>query len=388
MSAEATPTRSRIEAIDVLRGLVMVIMALDHTREYVHLGSQGIDVTDPAQASPILYATRWITHLCAPTFVMLSGLSIYLRRASGAAPAALGGFLVSRGLWLILLEATVISLAFTFHPGFVFLQVIWVIGASMILLAALIRLPAAAVLALGCAIIVGHNLLDGIDPKTLGGFAPVFAALHGSFTPFRWGPVQGVLVYSLLAWAGVMFFGYGLGPVFRMERGRRDSILIALGLSMVAAFVALRFYNHYGDPVPRTVQPTAARALMSFMRVSKYPPSLDYVLVTLGPMLALLPLLDRWKGKAMGVLRTYGRVPFFYYVLHLYLIHAIAVAIGLAQGYPASAFTDPVNLPKGFGLSLAAAYAIWIGVVAALYPICRWFEGVRQRRHDWWLSYL
>jgi uncharacterized membrane protein len=383
------PARARIEAIDVLRGIVMVLMALDHTRDFMHLGSQGgVDVTDPAQSNPVLFATRWVTHLCAPTFVMLSGVSIWLRKSTGVDPGKLSGFLVSRGLWLILLEVTIVSLGFGFHPGFIFLQVIWVIGASMILLAGLNRLPTVLVLALGCAIIAGHNLLDGIDPKTLGAFAPAFIALFGPRGFFDLGWVQGALLYALLPWAGVMFFGYGLGPVFRMERGRRDLILTALGLSMVAAFVALRLVNHYGDPIHDAPQPTIARAIMAFLRLDKYPPSLDFVLATLGPMLALLPLLDRWKGKAMEVFRTFGRVPLFFYIPHIFLLHGIAALIGVAQGHQFAEFTDLLNPPKHFGISLPEVYLAWVSAVGLLYLPCRWFEGVRQRRHDWWLSYL
>jgi uncharacterized membrane protein len=388
-AAPAAAVRVRIDAIDVLRGLVMVLMALDHTRDFMHFGSQGIDATDPAQSNPALFATRWITHLCAPTFVMLSGVSVWLRRAAGTPPGALSGFLVSRGLWLILLEVTVVGLGFTLSPGTIFLQVIWAIGGGMILLAALTRLRASWVLTLGVAIIAGHNLLDPIDPDRLGVFAPVFIALHAGPTPLQIGPFQGVILYTLLAWFGVMCVGFGLGPVFRMERGRRTAILTGLGLAMIALFVALRLYNHYGDPQPVTPQPTAARAVMAFLQVSKYPPSLDYVLATLGPMLVLLPWLERWTGKAMEVLRTFGRVPLFYYVLHIYLVHGIAVGIGLAQGFHFHQLTGgPIGAPKGFGVSLPVVYAIWIAVVAALYPLCRWFEGVRQRRRDWWLSYL
>jgi uncharacterized membrane protein len=380
--------RGRIDGLDVLRGLVMVLMALDHTRDYLLTNSDAFDITDPAKSNLVLFFTRWVTNFCAPTFVLLAGLGPWLRRSRGVTPNALSGFLLTRGLWLIFLEVTIIGTGFSFQPGLLIPQVIWVIGASMILLALFSRLPTAAVLAVGVAIIVFHDLLDPIDAKTLGAWRFPYTLLYSSPTPFQFGPVHGVVLYSLLAWTGVMFLGFGLGPIFTLPRARRDLVLTLLGLGMIAAFAVLRVINRYGDPIPDVHQPTAAREVMAFLRVNKYPPSLEFTLATLGPMVLLLPWLDRWKGRAMEVLRTFGRVPLFFYVLHIYLIHGLSAAVGMAHGLPFAAYTDLFNRPKDMGFSLPVAYLIWIGVVAALYPLCRWFEGVRQRRHDWWLSYL
>ncbi|HEY3815012.1 MAG TPA: heparan-alpha-glucosaminide N-acetyltransferase domain-containing protein [Caulobacteraceae bacterium] len=380
--------RGRIDGLDVLRGIVMVLMALDHTRDYLLTNSDAFDITDPAKSNLVLYFTRWVSNFCAPTFLLLAGLGPWLRRAQGVSPGALSGFLVSRGLWLILLELTVVGTGFSFHPGMLFPQVIWVIGASMILLAAFSRAPTGVVLAIGVAIIALHDLLDPIDARSFGAWAFPYQMLYSGPTPFAFGPIKGVLLYSLIAWTGIMFLGFGLGPIFKLPRVKRDLALTLLGLGMIATFVVLRVINGYGDFIPFVQQPTAAREVMAFLRVSKYPPTLDFTLATLGPMLMLLPWLDRWKGRAMEVLRTFGRVPFFFYILHIYLIHGLSAAYGMAHGLPFSAYTDLLNRPKDMGVSLPMVYLIWIGVVVVLYFPCRWFEGVRQRRHDWWLSYL
>jgi uncharacterized membrane protein len=376
----------RIDAIDVLRGIVMVVMALDHTREYFHVDASAFDPTDPSRTSLILFATRWITYFCAPTFVLLSGLSAWLRRQRDGVRAT-ARFLVTRGLWLIVTELTLVGIGFTFHPGYLFLQVIWVIGACLILLAALSPLPSWFVLVLGAVILLGHDLLDQVRGEDLGNLATAFAFLDGRFAMINAGPLKGVLLYSVLGWAGVAFVGYGLGPIF-CEPIRRDRILIRLGLVAIALFLALRVANLYGDPFQWTPQDSPTQTAMAFMRVSKYPPSLDFALATLGPMLLLLPILARWQGKAMRVTRTYGRTPFFFYVLHIYLIHGLATVVGMAQGLSFSQFTDPLNPPSHFGFSLAVVFGIWLSIVIALYPACRWFENVRRRRRDWWLSYL
>ena len=223
---------------------------------------------------------------------------------------------------------------------------------------------------------------------TLALFKTVFAFLDGRFSFISFGPFKGVLLYSLLGWAGIAFLGYGLGPLFRLHTARRNRVLAGLGIAFIFAFLVLRFIDRYGDPTPWTVQLSPMQTAMDFMRVSKYPPSLDFVLATLGPMLLLLPELTHWRGKAMEVLRTFGRTPFFYYVLHIYLIHGLATIIGLTQGFSFAQFIDPINPPKNFGFPLPTVFGLWFVVVASLYPACRWFEGVRQRRRDWWLSYL
>jgi uncharacterized membrane protein len=379
---------SRIETIDLLRGLVMVVMALDHTREYFHAAPAGLDPTDPVHSTLILYATRWVTYFCAPTFVLLSGTAAWLRGRNVGRRSELARFLATRGLWLILLELTIIGTGFTFHPGYLFLQVIWVIGAGFILLACLCRLPARVVLLIGVAIVAGHDLLDPLALAPPHANATFLDFLDGRFAFISVGPTHGVLLYSLLGWVGILLAGYGLGPLFTLRAERRAKILAALGAAMVAAFVLLRLVNRYGDPAPWSPLPSWSGTAMSFLRVSKYPPSLDFALITLGPMIALLPWLDGLGEGIRTVLRTYGRVPFFYYLLHIYLIHGCAAAAGMIQGLPFAAFTDPLSPPKHFGVPLAAVYLLWAASVALLYVPCRWFEGVRRRRSDWWLSYL
>lgn len=364
----------------------MVIMALDHTREYLHVDAAAFDPTDPQNTNLILYVTRWITYLCAPTFVFLSGLSVWLRRQRYGSTAT-ARFAATRGAWLILMELTLVGLGFTFHPGYLFLQVIWVIGASMMLLALLHRLPTWAVLIIGCTVIAFHDALYPLRDSDLGSWSTAFAFFDGRFAFVGFGPFKGVLLYSLLGWAGIALVGYGLGPIFR-DPVRRVRALLAIGTSSLALFLLLRIINVYGDPAPWTAGETSLRTAMAFMRVSKYPPSLDFTLVTLGLMMLLFICCDRWRNSATQLLRTYGRTPFFYYLLHIYLIHGTATIIGLAQGRPLSQFTDPLNPPANFGFPLPVVYIFWLSFVIALYPACRWFERVRQRRNDWWLSYL
>lgn len=378
----------RVESIDVVRGLVMVIMALDHTREYFHSAPPGLDPTDPAQSYALLFLTRWITYFCAPTFVLLTGISAWLRGRQSTNGSSLPHFLAGRGAWLIFLEVTIIGTAFTFHPGYLFLQVIWVIGAGLLALSLLCRLPTSIVLFIGIFIIFGHNLIGYAHDFRPGGQASLIDFIDGTFSIVTIGPFSGVLLYSALGWLGILLAGYGMGPMFAMTDEQRRTILLALGSAMIAGFIILRSVNGYGDPNPWTIQPSPERSAMAFLRVSKYPPSLDFTLVTLGPMLILLSLLERARGVAASILRTFGRVPFFYYVLHIFLIHSAAALAGMIQGLPFRSFTDPLNPPSGFGVPLFSVYLIWLTVVGSLYLPCRWFERLRTRRRDWWLSYL
>jgi len=380
----------RIGAVDALRGLVMVVMALDHARDFLHLGSHGIDPTDAAASNPALFATRWVTHFCAPTFVLLSGLSTWLQRASGKSRGELALFLVTRGLWLILLDATVVSFALNFNFDLIVLTVIAAIGASMILLAGLLWLPTPAVLLVGVGLIAGHNLFDGFDAKSLGPLALPFQTLFGPVALASFGPMKVLVAYAILPWTGVMALGYGLGPLFEPSPARRGRVLVLTGLAMVVGFVLLRGINLYGDPRPWAAQPMPIRTAMSFLALTKYPPSLDFVLATLGPILMLTPLLERFGGRLSGALQTYGRVPLFYYVGHLYALHLIALALGVAvQGKPAAAFLVNPGQIAGFGFGLPVVYAIWAALVLGFYPLCAWYGGVKRRHRDWrWLSYL
>jgi len=406
----ATPTPSiqlaagvRISEIDLLRGLVIVLMALDHVRDYFHAGSFGINPLDPEQTTPWLYVTRWITHLCAPTFVFLAGVSAYLQFARGKTTPSLSLFLLTRGLWLVFLELTIISFGWSFgFPYALFMQVIWAIGWSMIALAALVWLPRVAVLVIGIVIIAGHNSLDPISAENAG---LIWTFLHDGGLVFAGEQPIGLAAYPLLPWLGIIALGYGLGAIFTEPQAKRDRTVLLLGLGMLAAFFVLRWLNVYGDPSfatgPEAVardwreQSTVGAAIMVFFDVQKYPPSLQYTLATLGVALTIFPFLSRLPGAVRSVLNTFGAVPFFFYILHIYLIHLLAIAANAAMGrdvsgmlnYMINLFFNP-QLFEGLGFSLAWTYVAWIVVLALLYPLCRYWQQLKARRRDWWLSYL
>ena len=380
----STRARSRLSSIDILRGLIIVIMALDHVRDY--FTDVRFNPLDPTHTTAILYATRWVTNFCAPVFVLLAGVSAYLV-GQRCTTAQLSRFLLTRGVWLAFLELAVISVEWTFNFRFelgLIMQVVWAIGMSMVVLSGLVYLPVRVVGAIGVAICLFHNLLDGVPMPEAPVLKTLWAILHVQ-SPVAIGYVH----YPLIPWVGVMAAGYALGSVFEMEPERRRRLLITLGASMFALFLALRLINVYGDPVPWTVQSDHLRTLMSFMNVKKYPPSLDYVLATLGPMLVLLANLENLRGWFANVLQVYGRVPLFFYVLHLALAHLTAGLLAMAMGYGTTVLTNlPRFFPPDWGVSLPVVYLAWILVVVALYPACRWFGEVKRRRRDWWLSYL
>jgi uncharacterized membrane protein len=381
----AQPAR-RLDHVDLLRGLVMVIMVLDHVRAY--FTEVRFDPTDLTQTNAALFATRWITHYCAPVFIFLAGASAWIA-GTRRTPGGLSRFLLSRGAWLVFLELTVVSFGWYFTTDLamgLLAQVIWVIGASMIVLAGLIHLPRAAVAVFGLALVLGHNLFDGVAPAQLGAFAPLWRVLHVA------GPLEVLpvfLLYPLVPWVGVMGLGYAAGPlVFAQDRtaGRR---LALAGLAITAAFVALRALDVYGEPSPRLHEGGAALLVMSFLNLTKYPPSLLYILMTIGPALVALALFRRASGRLAGVLVTFGRVPFLFYVTHLYLVHTLAVAAGALQGYPPGAMRDLfLRMPEGYGFGLPVVYAVWLAVVALLYPLCRHWAALKARSRAWYLSYL
>jgi len=375
---------TRVASIDILRGLAMVLMALDHVRDF--FSAAHFDPLDLAQTTAPLFLTRWITHFCAPTFVLLAGVSAYLtgRRCSRA---ELSRFLLTRGLWLVVLEVTLMSLVWTFNVRYdhgLFLQVIWALGVSMIVLAALVYLPVGEIAAYSLLIIFGHNLLDGIEAQTLGAWAPLWSLLHVSE------PIPHAFVaYPLVPWIAVMSLGFCIGSLFDLERQRRKQWFLCLGAASLALFVLLRATNLYGDPADWSLQSTTLRTLLSFVNLQKYPPSLQYLLLTLGAAFLLLAALESARGKFNEVLRTFGRVPLFFYVLHVALAHLAAGIIGLAMGYGTALLSgDFMQVPQQWGFGLPMVYLAWLLVVATLYPACRWFAAVKRRRDDWWLSYL
>jgi len=390
----------RLTSIDFLRGLVIVIMAIDHARDFFLAGTgAALDPMSQPDVPPALYLTRWITHFCAPTFVFLAGTSAGLM-AARKTPAELGAFLVKRGLWLIFVEVAIISTGATFAPlgiaelggaTLLFLQVIWVIGASMVLLGAVQFLGARFCFGLGAVLLLGLNLLDPLWPApdlTGGDSAPMALLFYqGSF---RVGPFFFMEVYPLLAWFGVMTLGFGTAFIFNRGPAARDGLLIRIGVVFIVAFLALRASGLYGDPNPWQVQPQGTLAtVFDFMNVTKYPPSLLFLLATLGPMAIVCGLADRFGGWLKGALVMFGRVPFAFYVAHFYLLHLMSIALGVLQGFPAEAFLSfPTFYPDGYGVGLAGVYLGWLLALAILYPFCRWMAELKRRRKDWWLSYL
>jgi uncharacterized membrane protein len=382
----AEPPRRRVDHVDLLRGLVMVIMVLDHVRAY--FSGAHFDPTDLTRTTPALFATRWITHYCAPIFVFLAGASVWIagtRRTRGE----LARFLLSRGIWLVFLELTVISFAWYLSTAWTlgaFAQVIWAIGWSMVVLAGLIYLPRGAVAAIALAMVLGHNMLDGVTPERFGALAPLWRVLHVS-GPLGIAPILGL--YPLVPWIGVMALGFLAGPVVFSSSPKDARRLLWAGAVLVAGFVVLRWVNVYGDPHPRVLHGETDLVVMSFLNLTKYPPSLLYLLMTLGPALLALAWLRRARGSVAEVLITFGRVPFLFYVAHLFLVHALAVGAGVLQGFPASAMrTVFKQLPADYGFGLPVVYLVWLGVVAALYPVCRRYAALKARSRAWWLSYL
>lgn len=387
----APAKKNRITSIDILRGLVLVIMALDHTRDMVMrpLSTDYGAAVDFASSGAALFFTRLATHLCAPTFVLLAGVSAYLYGATRKrATVEITRFLFSRGIWLVFIELTVIQFAWAFNLRTMhILQVIWAIGWSMILLSALVWLPRIAIGAFGVLMIVTHNGLDRMQPL-LSEASPLWVFFHipGSLTIGTW---DFLVIYPLIPWIGVMALGYAMGPYFVGENPERPHRLLQIGAFLTLAFVVLRLTNLYGDPVKWVFHQDMVDTFISFLSVTKYPVSLQFLLMTLGPALMLLGYFERVSGGLAQKLVTVGHVSFFFYVVHLYLIHSIAVLIGLWQGLgirDMAVFF--LYYPAKFGLSLAGVYVVWGMVILAIYPACVWFAGVKARRRDWWLSYL
>ena len=375
----------------------MIVMALDHVRDYFHRSAFLFSPTDLTQTDTALFLTRWITHFCAPIFVFLSGISAYLSGLNKS-ENALSGFLLKRGIWLVFAELFIVTLEWTFNPAYpaFSFQVIWAIGISMIVLSALVRLNPRIILALAIGLIAGHNLLDPIHVPGTGPASIAWTALHES-GDFSAGPFKLLFRYSVLPWIGIMAAGYSLGPVFtpRFDARTRKRILVSTGAAAVLLFVLLRAINVYGDPAPWSAQKTIAFDILSFLNVTKYPPSLLYILMTLGPALLFLAVTEGPLNKLSAKISVLGGVPMFYYLAHIFLIHLLAIAGVLLAGHPASdmILNDRVNrVPalKGYGFSLPWVYAVWIVVILILYPVCRWY-GQYKKSHQstcWWLSYI
>jgi len=397
----ASPVRARLDSIDLLRGIVMVIMVIDHTRDFVHGPALHYDPTDLTRTSAAIFMTRWITHFCAPVFVFLAGVSAYLQTLRGKTAGELSIFLLTRGLWLVFVEIVVLHLLVWFNLDFRFigpLQVIWAIGWSMVALAALVHLPLQAVAAIGVGMVALHNTLDGVMNQSLwwmvlhrAGFT-----MPGGSAPLVW--VQ----YPLIPWIGVMAAGYAFGALYELDPDRRIRIVARLGLALTAAFIVIRAVNVYGDPSRWSVQPTALFTVFSFINTTKYPPSLVYLLMTLGPAFLALALFERRAGSngpsaartsgPAAALITFGRVPLFFYLWQWVLAHTSAIVANIiaARSIAYLLLMPPAifNVPWGNGFRLWVVYLCWACIIAVEYPLCVWFAGVKRRRRDWWLSYL
>ena len=392
----SSSTTYRITSIDILRGTIMIIMALDHTRDFFHATAMTADPLAPATTTPAFFFTRWITHFCAPTFVFLSGLSAYLSsQKKSSADASL--FLINRGLWLIFVEMVFVSFGLTFDPKFRFIiwQVIWAIGCSMIILGIIRQLSTRWILVTGLILFFGHDLVNirYVNLPQTGTIADLIRMLFttfGNIIPINSAHVIGDF-YAILPWTGVMLIGYGIGYWFTKEypaEKRKRNLLIS-GLSMIALFIILRFINKYGDPSPR-IELNSWRSFLSFMNTSKYPPSLMFSCMTLGPSLIFLALSENIKAGWSKIVSVYGRVPFFYYILHFYLLHILLVIVFYASGH--TQVRDPNSLflfrPVNFGYPIWIVYIIWLSVVASLYLPCRWFYKYKMSHRQWWLKYL
>jgi uncharacterized membrane protein len=390
VAASVVAKRVRIESIDVVRGVIMILMALDHVRDF--FGNSGLNPTDPATTTIPLFFTRWITHFCAPVFFLLTGTGAYLSLRKQT-KRELSRFLFTRGLWLIFLELTVtrcLGWQFNFDYHVTMLIVLWALGWAMIVLSVLVYLPASAVTAFGVVMIATHNLLDSVDSSN-----PLWSILHSPNVIVNHPGRVVRVIYVLIPWVGVTAAGYGLGQIFSWPSARRKAFLLPLGAGLCAAFLVLRGVNLYGDPVPWSTQKSAVFTALSFLNTTKYPPSLLYLLMTLGPALLFLWAVDAGTPQWLRPALIIGKVPMFYYLLHIPLIHMLAVAVCYARyGQVHWMFESPtlrqfpITPPPGWGYSLPIVYLVWIVVVITLYPLCRSFAGLKQRRSDAWLSYF
>lgn len=365
----------------------MIVMVLDHTRDFFHAGAMTFSPEDLTKTTPALFLTRWVTHFCAPVFMLLAGMGAYLWEAKGRTKGELSRYLLSRGLWIVALEVTAfhLSIQFNFRYQIVYLATLWALGMSMVLLAGLVHLPLRWLAGLSAAVVLGHNAFDGAT-----GLGWLGTILHqpGALRVGNW---NFFLMYPLAPWFAVMSLGYCLGALMRQEKEVRQRWMVWLGMGMTVGFVVLRALNVYGDPGPWD-----GKSWMSFLKTNKYPPSLDYLLMTLGPALLGLRALERWKMELPNPLIVFGRVPLTFFVAHFFALHLLAFPLAWAMYGKAGFLFEmapsfggaPGGYPAGYGFDLPVVYGIWVGMVVALYPASLWFARVKARRRDWWLSYL
>src|SRR5581483_11120391 len=396
-----TKPTARLTSIDALRGLVMILMALDHVRDFFHIGAMSFSPTDLTKTTTILFLTRWITHFCLPVFMFAAGVGAFLwLRRGGRTNRQLSFFLWTRGLWFVVLELTVMQFAYDFNISArypIFLLILWIFGICMLVMAALIHLRPSWLLMLSLLVIVGHNCLDRITAAQFGSAAWVWNLIHqpGSLNA---GGKSIVMPYTLVPWIAVMAAGFCFGRVLELEPSVRRRVIRSIGFYSVIAFFVLRAINLYGDPAHWSAQKSVGFTMLSFLNCTKYPASLDFLLMTLGPALLVLAYFDRYPPRINSPLVIFGRVPMFYFVLHFYLIHALAVVLAWMR-YGGRAFSFIFNplpsiggpqklFPPNFGYSLWVAYLVWIFVLVCLYPVCRWYANFKATHRSRWLSYL
>tara|TARA_R110000737_G_scaffold26452_1_gene45206 strand:- start:2160 stop:3323 length:1164 start_codon:yes stop_codon:yes gene_type:complete len=384
---------NRIESIDLLRGIVMVLMALDHTRAFLHYDSYFFSPTDISQTTVPLFITRFITHFCAPVFVFLAGTSAYLsgRRKN---KKELSTWLIKRGVWLVILELTIVQFVWQFQLDYAMnvLQVIWVLGVSMIFLAAFIYVPKRLMITVSLIVIFGHNILDGFEPETWNGLWTILHLQAPIVTKY----FAIMVFYPLVPWVFVMPLGYHFGVLYTQDFDPRvrKKYLIYLGLIAIGLFFIIRALNFYGDPNSWSNFESLTSTILSFMNVSKYPPSLLYLLITLGPSILLLAFVENWKGRIHHAIVIIGRVPLFFYVVHLFVIHLVALIIATIMGFSPrlmviELFISLTKSLQGFGFNLVVVYILAIAITLTIYPLCIWFWKYKNNNRDkWWLSYL
>jgi uncharacterized membrane protein len=388
----------RIQSIDFLRGLVMILMALDHVRMYFAVGTWYSEPTNLATTTPLLFFTRWITHFCAPVFIFLAGTSTFLYRTNRSNIKETALFLLTRGLWLIFVELVIVNFAWTFDLTYSFriLQVIWAIGVSMVVLSVLVFLPNGLILAIGMLLLCGHNVLDPITRNGSSASDILWYALHQPHSLFINSTHLVNFVYPVLPWIGLMALGYVFGSLYQIDfpAERRKRWVLSIGIAAMLLFIALRGFNLYGEPHPWQIQDSFVFSLMSFLNTTKYPPSLHFLLMTLGPALTFLAMIESVRSRLAKPVITFGKVPFFFYIIHLYVIHLLATLLLTYEGrdwhqYILSAKGIMSGTLHNFGLSLGPVYLVWIVVVAALYPLCKWYQSYQENHPTkWWLSYL
>lgn len=387
----------RVSSIDLLRGTVMLIMALDHVRDYFHADAYLYDPTDLEHTSVVLFFTRWITHFCAPVFVFLAGTSAYLY-GNKRSRKELSFFLFTRGLWLVLAELFIVTLGWTFNLFYsiYILQVIWAIGASMMLLAALIYLPRPLLLLIGILFIGAHNLLDTVHVPGNNAGAFIWALVHER-NAFHFGHFNFLVGYPVVPWLGIMITGYCFGILYTpgYDAVKRRKTLRLLGFGAILLFILVRLSNWYGDPSHWQTQRNGAFTLLSFLNTTKYPPSFLYTLMTLGPALLFLAATEKPLNAFTEKIVVFGRVPMFYYLLHIFLIHLLAVVALVLTGRPwqqmvVDNWVTAVPQLQGYGFSLLVTYLIWIVLLVVLYPLCKWYDRYKRthQQQQWWLSYL